>query len=234
MIGVYERGPGDRHKDLESKHRSIHEGYQKSKSRLQAQLMGIHQRSDNVTRLRDGRSTVTNLEEAVQGLEQSTIAVKQGNNIRVLTYITIAYLPLGWVTGLFSINHDVVPDNVGRATFIWLLVIFVVVTFSLALSLENIITAWEKLQDKFNGPTSNSTKDSRKNNESAPKTPESAIIRDKEPWKVKAKATALFGKVKIRRRKERQVLPTIQGDVERDSANRGSEKVIEKFQQKWR
>ncbi|KAK4221059.1 hypothetical protein QBC38DRAFT_149395 [Podospora fimiseda] len=57
-------------------------------------LMDVHDRTQlkikQVTGLRDGISTITNV------LDNKT-TIQQGNNVRVLTYITIAYLPLGFV-----------------------------------------------------------------------------------------------------------------------------------------
>jgi hypothetical protein len=43
-------------------------------------------------------STVTNVEDSQTALRDSKTTIRQGNNIRILTYITIAYLPLGFVT----------------------------------------------------------------------------------------------------------------------------------------
>jgi hypothetical protein len=43
-------------------------------------------------------STVTNVVDSRTALEDSKTTIKQGNNIRVLTLITIVYLPLGFVT----------------------------------------------------------------------------------------------------------------------------------------
>jgi hypothetical protein len=43
-------------------------------------------------------STVTNVVDNQTALQDSKTTIKQGNNIRTLTYITIAYLPLGFIT----------------------------------------------------------------------------------------------------------------------------------------
>lgn len=75
-------------------------------------------------------------------VEDNRTTIKQGNNIRILTYITIAYLPLGFVTGLFSISHGSFMDNATNALYAVLTVIFVVGTYGLALSLETIIDQW--------------------------------------------------------------------------------------------
>jgi hypothetical protein len=79
---------------------------------------------------------------AVTNVEDNRTTIKQGNNIRILTYITIAYLPLGFVSGLFSINHATFMDNATNALYAALTVSFVVGTYGLALSLENIMDLW--------------------------------------------------------------------------------------------
>ena len=102
-------------------------------------------------------------------LEDSKITIKQGNNIRVLTLITIAYLPLGYVTvshrpqiwrltllrlklyqGLFSENHGILPANANGQLYAGLVSIFMVGTYGLALSLDKILKIleprWEGLK----------------------------------------------------------------------------------------
>jgi CorA-like Mg2+ transporter protein len=98
-----------------------------------------------VTGLRDGISAVTNVDD-------SRTTIKQGNNIRVLTLITIAYLPLGFATSLFSANHDILPTDAGTTLYAILTVIFVVTTYGLALSLEVISdfinSRWARFRDR--------------------------------------------------------------------------------------
>lgn len=91
-------------------------------------------------------STVTNVEDSQTALRDSKTTIRQGNNIRILTYITIAYLPLGFVTGLFSISHAPFMNSAGNILFAILVVIFVLGTFALALSLESIIGQWSRLR----------------------------------------------------------------------------------------
>ena len=103
-----------------------------------------------VTGLRDGISAVTNVDD-------SRTTIKQGNNIRVLTLITIAYLPLGFVTSLYS-NHDILPTDAGTTLYAVLTVIFVVMTYGVALSLEMILDfiypRWARFRDrKQTGPS---------------------------------------------------------------------------------
>ena len=82
------------------------------------------------------------MEDSQTALRDSKTTIRQGNNIRILTYITIAYLPLGFVTGLFSISHAPFMNSAGNVVFAVLTVIFVLGTYALALSLESIINQW--------------------------------------------------------------------------------------------
>ena len=86
----------------------------------------------------------------------SKTTIKQGNNIRVLTLLTIVYLPLGYVTvglpsnyvycvrltllqGLFSENHGILPNSAGKDLYAGLVVLFTIVTYGLAWRLDKII-----------------------------------------------------------------------------------------------
>jgi hypothetical protein len=79
-------------------------------------------------------------------VEDNRTTIKQGNNIRILTYITIAYLPLGFVASLFSISHGSFMDNATNALYAVLTVVFVVGTYGLALSLETILEQWKSFR----------------------------------------------------------------------------------------
>lgn len=100
-----------------------------------------------VSGLRDGISAVTNVDD-------TRTTIKQGSNIRALTLITIAYLPLGFVTALFTAGHDILPDEAGTTLYVILTVVFVITTYGLALSLEQISNfinrSWEKFKDRKN------------------------------------------------------------------------------------
>lgn len=109
---------------------------------------------------------MTNVEDSQTALRDSQTTIRQGNNIRILTYITIAYLPLGFVTvshhsrilssgentnnnpqALFSVDSDYVSfmNNTTNVTFAVLVVLFVLGTYALALSLESIIDSFSRL-----------------------------------------------------------------------------------------
>ncbi len=109
----------------------------------------IQQKINQLTNLQDSISTVTNVEDSRTALRDSRITIKQGNNISVLTLITIAYLPLGFVAALFSMSHNILPESAGNSLFISLIVVFVVCTYSLALWLEGIIEFLEGVVGGF-------------------------------------------------------------------------------------
>ncbi|KAH8205701.1 hypothetical protein TruAng_000195 [Truncatella angustata] len=95
-----------------------------------------------VISLRDGISTVTNVADSRAALETARITVNQGKNIRTLTYITVAYLPVGFVTGLFSVSHAPFMDSAGNLAFALLMTITILVTYMIALFLQNVIDQW--------------------------------------------------------------------------------------------
>lgn len=106
---------------------------------------------------------MTNVEDSQTALRDSQTTIRQGNNIRILTYITIAYLPLGFVTvsrgfknqggistdiagqALFSVDYVTFMNGTTNATFAVLVVAFVLGTYALALSLENIIDSFSRI-----------------------------------------------------------------------------------------
>jgi hypothetical protein len=109
----------------------------------------------------------------VTNVIDSRTTIRQGRNIRVLTLITIAYLPLGYVTvsprpsnlaldvlglkrmyqGLFSVNHGILPANANSQLYAGLVVIFMVWTYGLALGLDEILAflepRWKTLKGRI-------------------------------------------------------------------------------------
>lgn len=108
-------------------------------------------------------STVNFLVDSRTALDDSFTTIKQGNNIKVLTLITILFLPLSYITvsfnpptfhmnsltpkqGLFSENHGVLPENAGRDLYAGLVVVLTLFTYGLAFFLQ-----WDKLDSHLNG-----------------------------------------------------------------------------------
>ena len=154
---------GKRHQALQQDWDRVIEDFDKRREQLVILQGNFELKIRQVTGLRDGLSTVTNVQD-------SHTALKQNSNIRILTYITIAYLPLSFITvrnlgtffgilsplgqgrmtlcskywphlqALFSMSHGIIPDSAGTTLFAVLISIFVVSTFMVALSLETIIS----------------------------------------------------------------------------------------------
>lgn len=97
---------GQPHVDLLQEYNNVVEEFEKRFGMLNDVRIRTQLKIRQVTGLRDGISTVTNVEDSQTALRDSKTTIRQGNNIRILTYITIAYLPLGFVTvSLFSYGY---------------------------------------------------------------------------------------------------------------------------------
>ncbi|RFU28998.1 hypothetical protein B7463_g7345, partial [Scytalidium lignicola] len=138
-IAKTEQELGKHHEDLDQGYRNILEEFDKRHGNLSIMHLKIQQKIEQISRLRDGISSVTNVED-------SRAAIKQNNNIRVLTYITIAYLPLAYVAALFSLSVDILPGNFGSSDYVWMTLCFVVATFAAAFSIEPIQAQWSLYQ----------------------------------------------------------------------------------------
>ncbi|KAK0711803.1 hypothetical protein B0H67DRAFT_301214 [Lasiosphaeris hirsuta] len=68
----------------------------------------------------------------------SVVSIEQNENIGLLTWMTIAYLPLSLAVALFSVQHEVLPDYFGSGEFLGFLFGFLVITFIIALFLGRI------------------------------------------------------------------------------------------------
>jgi hypothetical protein len=89
----------------------------------------------------------------------------------MLTYITIAYLPLSFIAvrqlpillqhslvsntpadtrqSIFSMGHNIVPDEAGTTIFAILIVVAVLATYCLASSLESVIKLQDSLKNRW-------------------------------------------------------------------------------------
>ncbi|PBP23734.1 hypothetical protein BUE80_DR005413 [Diplocarpon rosae] len=137
---------GQQHAELLQEYNNVVEEFEKRFGMLADVRIRTQLKIRQVTGLRDGISTITNVEDSQTALRDSKTTIKQGNNIRILTYITIAYLPLGFITGLFSIEHATFMNSAGNNGFAILTVLFVLGTYALALSLESIIDQWGRFR----------------------------------------------------------------------------------------
>ncbi|KAK0100648.1 hypothetical protein ONS95_007101 [Cadophora gregata] len=153
MARTVKHEAGQQHVDLLQEFNNVIEEFEKRYGMLSDVQVSTQLKIIQVTGFRDGISTVANVEDSQTALRDSKTTIKQGNNIRILTYITIAYLPLGFITGLFAIEHADFMNKAGNNGFAILTVIFILGTYTLALSLENIIEQWERFRrEKWGRP----------------------------------------------------------------------------------
>ena len=79
------------------------------------------------------------------------MGIEQNENIGMLTWINIVYLPLAFIAGIFSMGHGIVPDDASWGTFIWVIAAFIITTIVCALSLQTILATlrrWVKDSEK--------------------------------------------------------------------------------------
>ncbi|PVH73830.1 hypothetical protein DL98DRAFT_430572, partial [Cadophora sp. DSE1049] len=126
-----------RHDQLERQCQILLEEFDKKHGRLISVHIKIEQKINQISRYREGISAVSNLED-------THTALKQNDTIRILTYITIAYLPLSFIATVFSMSI-VTDSNWGPNLFGGLIVIFFISTLVLAKSLGLIIRSWDGL-----------------------------------------------------------------------------------------
>lgn len=118
---------------MERERQRIFEEFEKRHNRLEIAHGNIKQRIDQGGRLREGISSV--------------IGVEQNENISMLTWVTIAYLPLAFVAGLFSMDHGIVPLDAEWRAYGWMTAVFLSGTVLFALTLQYWITTFRHITD---------------------------------------------------------------------------------------
>lgn len=84
-------------------------------------------------------STITNVVDTQTALADNKTTIQQGNNVRTLTYITIAYLPLGFVCALYSLNEGDFMEGASNQLFGGLIVAFSLGTYLLAYVMDRAL-----------------------------------------------------------------------------------------------
>ncbi|KAM7206548.1 hypothetical protein V8F20_002674 [Naviculisporaceae sp. PSN 640] len=111
--------------------------------RRHSMLVDVHEKVQlkikQVTGLRDGISTITNVIDTQTALADNKTTIQQNNHIRTLTYITIVYLPLGLVCALFSLEEGDVLKGASKELFGGLMVICSLLTYGLAYILDKFM-----------------------------------------------------------------------------------------------
>lgn len=124
-----------RHRDMEQERQRVFEEFEKRRERLEYAHGNIKQRIEQGSKLREGISSV--------------IGVEQNENISMLTWVTIAYLPLAFVAGLFSMDHLLVPLDAGWRAYGWITAAFLVGTVIFALTLQYWITTFRHMNQEL-------------------------------------------------------------------------------------
>ncbi|KAH7378145.1 hypothetical protein BKA64DRAFT_250577 [Cadophora sp. MPI-SDFR-AT-0126] len=95
LLAQIQEGPGKRSPALESFCKSSIESFERNVCLLSALYIKIERKTELGGRYRDSLSTVLSLNDSRNSLRQSTISLQQSTTIQKLTYLTIAYLPVG-------------------------------------------------------------------------------------------------------------------------------------------
>ncbi|KAK0651171.1 hypothetical protein B0T16DRAFT_403272 [Cercophora newfieldiana] len=139
LVGQVQEGPGRRHEVLQELARTELELFERRFGRLRTICKSFEHKLDHLTRVRDGISSIC-------GLQDSRTSIKQDDHIRVLTWVTIGYLPLGFVTTIFAIpeSQHIIADGLGLRVFLGVLLGFFIGTIVFAKVLGPIVNQYEK------------------------------------------------------------------------------------------
>ncbi|KAI9802662.1 MAG: hypothetical protein M1825_002684 [Sarcosagium campestre] len=107
---------------------------------LRDKLTWVQRKSDEVRSLRDGLFGASSLFD-------SRTTVRQGDNIRLLTYITLLFLPLSFCTSIFGM--DAVLPNLPIKIFAITMPAITVFTVVLVLNLQTLLDTWEHLSQEM-------------------------------------------------------------------------------------
>lgn len=150
MDRTIKRAAGQLHNDILQEYSNVMGDFEQQYLGLAGIRTEMQLKKQQVTSLRDSISTLTNVTD-------NRITIKQGKNIKVLTRITIAYLPFTLITGLFSVDREahILPQNAGLGMFFGLIAVCVIVTESIALSI------WERwnLKDRVRSVSAHEFRD---------------------------------------------------------------------------
>ncbi|KAK2758324.1 hypothetical protein FQN54_004172 [Arachnomyces sp. PD_36] len=104
-----------------------------------------------IARVQRGIQDVKDLREGLQSTAavfDSRTAVRQGENIRLLTYITLLFLPLSFGTGIFSMQIiDMTPNTI--KAFAITLPIITVISALIIFNLDTAISSFDTLVRRF-------------------------------------------------------------------------------------
>jgi Mg2+ and Co2+ transporter CorA len=141
MLMQVNQGPGRRHETLERSAQSYIEEFKKQHVKLSSTLGILQHKIEQISRYRDGISNVSSLED-------SQTSLRQDNNIKKLTWITIAYMPLAFATALFAIppTQNIVRDGLGLSIFVGIIFPLFIFTLIVAQLLDWIVAVFSKVR----------------------------------------------------------------------------------------
>lgn len=130
------RGENSRHPDMVRSVEMVTDDLSKRLNRLESAHSLIQQRIDQGSKLREGITSV--------------LGVEQNENISMLTWLTIFYLPPAFLAAIF--NRTIIPLDWHWQWFVYLLVVMLVSTLVFSLLLQRIIdqirATWEWFMER--------------------------------------------------------------------------------------
>ncbi|KAK0101193.1 hypothetical protein ONS96_006414 [Cadophora gregata f. sp. sojae] len=141
LVAQILEGPGKRSPELESFCQSSIESFERNVCLLSALHIKIKRKTELGGRYRDSLSIVLSLNDSRNSLKQSMTSLKQSTTIQKLTYLTIAYLPVGLTAAIFAIPDEqkVVVPAMGRDWFVGIILILFVLTFTTAVLMGKVL-----------------------------------------------------------------------------------------------
>ena len=129
--------PAGRHpRDFDARLRKQHAGLAK----LETLRARFAQKREEAAALRDGLFSAS-------AVIESRTSTKLGENIKLLTFVSIFFLPLSFCTSLWSISDDIFP----LSGFVMTMPILSVCTYIVTLNLDLIASFWHKLRRRGKG-----------------------------------------------------------------------------------
>ncbi|KAI1080457.1 hypothetical protein F5B20DRAFT_539294 [Whalleya microplaca] len=135
-------GPGKRGETLEMMCQESLEDFERKLGQLIVFEAELNRKIELNSRFKDSLSNVLSLQD-------SRNSIRQNSTIQRLTYFTIGYLPVGLATAIFAIPSDqrVLIPAMGIAGYVVCIVCLFILTFTLAIYMEQIQHTFSKLQE---------------------------------------------------------------------------------------
>ncbi|MCJ1391156.1 hypothetical protein MMC18_004018 [Xylographa bjoerkii] len=123
------------------RHERVIDEFQRRCINLFSVERNVQQKLDQIPDFREDISAVTNLQQSIDNFQQNDrslpkarIARRQGDK---------------FVVALFSVNEGIFPNEGGLSLFIGLIILFFVVTYGLAFSLDGLIKGLDSIPERF-------------------------------------------------------------------------------------